>query len=212
MQDLAAEKARSRDLLLNVLPASIVARLEAGETLIADRHERVCVLLSDFVSFTEISGRLTPAELVTQLNDLFSAFDSSCEAHGVEKIETIGDAYMAAAGLDDGGSDPCARVVRVGLDMLDAVRATDGDWHIRIGVHVGPVVSGVIGTRKYAFHLWGDTVNVSSRLETTAPTDHLQVSDAVADAIGDEFRLEDRGLTALKGKGEMRTWFVNARL
>jgi class 3 adenylate cyclase len=208
MSDLAAERARSRDLLFNVLPGPIVDRLEAGEGLIADRHEAVTVLLSDFVGFTEIAGRLAPAELVRQLNELYSAFDASCETHGVEKIETIGDAYMAAAGLDPDPPEPSVAVARVALDMLETVLRTNGAWHIRIGIHAGPAVAGVIGTRKLAYHLWGDTVNVASRLETTSVPDHIQVSSAVADAIRDHLVLDYRGETALKGKGEMPTWFV----
>lgn len=208
MADLDAERARSRDLLLNVLPASIVERLEHGETVIADRHERVAVLLSDFVGFTVISGRLSPPELVEQLNSLFSRFDAACEAYGVEKIETIGDAYMAAAGLDESVADPAAAVASLALDMLAAVRETNGAWHIRIGIHMGPVVSGVIGTRKFAFHLWGDTVNVASRLESTSLTDHIQVSGPIAAAIRDWFRLRRRGEVELKGKGPTSTWFL----
>jgi adenylate cyclase len=208
MIDLAAERAKVRELLLNVLPAPIVSRLEAGETVIADRHPSVAVLLSDFVGFTEIAGRIDPPELVVQLNDLFSQFDAACARHGAEKIETIGDAYMAAAGLDGYDARSAVGLTHVAVEMRDAVRRTNGAWHIRIGIHVGPVVSGVIGTRKYAFHLWGDTVNVASRLETTSLPDHVQVSEPVADAIRDEFTLESRGLTPLKGKGEMSTWFV----
>jgi class 3 adenylate cyclase len=211
MQELAAERAKSRDLLFNVLPPQIVDRLEAGETVIADRYDRVAVLLSDFVGFTEISGRLAPADLVSQLNELFTAFDDACARHGVEKIETIGDAYMAAAGFL-GEDNPSAAIVRLALEMLDTVRATKGAWHIRIGVHVGPVVAGVIGTRKYAYHLWGDTVNVSSRLETTSLPDHIHVSKPVADAIRDEYVVDARGMIALKGKGQTPTWFVRSRL
>ncbi len=208
MDDLDVERRRSRDLLLNVLPARIVARLEVGETLIADRYPYVCVLLSDFVGFTGISGRLEPAELVSQLNGLFTQFDDASETYGVDKIETIGDAYMAAAGFEDTGIDPCVAVTRLAQDMVAAVLATQGDWHIRIGINVGAVVAGVIGTRRYAYHLWGDTVNVSSRLETTSATDRIQVSEPVARAIETEFLLEARGLVDLKGKGEMPTWFV----
>lgn len=207
-EELDVERQRSHDLLLNVLPARIVARLEVGETLIADRYPHVCVLLSDFVGFTGISGRLEPAELVSQLNGLFSQFDEACVGHGVDKIETIGDAYMAAAGFEDTESDPCVAVTRLAQDMLAAVAATHGEWHIRIGINVGPVVAGVIGTRNYAYHLWGDTVNVSSRLETTSAVDRIHVSEPVARAIADEFELEARGLVDLKGKGETATWFV----
>jgi len=211
MQDLDAERTRSRDLLLNVLPASIVERLDSGETLIADRHERVAVVMSDFVSFTEIAGRLPPAELVQELNALFSAFDAACTAHGVEKIKTIGDAYMAAAGLDDTSIDPCAATASLALDMLDAVSATQGTWRMRVGIHVGPVVAGVIGSRKFAFDIWGDSVNVASRLEQTSLPGRIQVSEAIARALDSTFVLEARGPIELKGKGLTPTWFLLGR-
>ena len=211
MKDLDAERTRSRDLLLNVLPASIVERLDSGETLIADRHERVAVVLSDFVSFTEIAGRLAPAALVHELNLLFTAFDTACEAHGVEKIKTIGDAYMAAAGLEPSEADPCVAAAGLALDMLEAVAATQGAWRIRIGIHVGPLVAGVIGSRKFAFDIWGDSVNVASRLEQTALPGRIQVSQAMADALGAEFVLESRGSVELKGKGPVETWFLLGR-
>src|SRR4051812_39877692 len=150
MTDLDTERQRSRDLLLNVLPESIVARLDAGETLIADSHERVAILFSDFVSFTERSSRLSAGEVVNQLNALFQAFDAACVFRGVEKIKTIGDAYMAAAGLDDSaGHDPLVATAELALDMLAAVETTEGRWQIRIGIHAGPVAAGVIGTRKF---------------------------------------------------------------
>jgi class 3 adenylate cyclase len=211
MKDLDAERTRSRDLLLNVLPASIVARLDAGETLIADRHEHVAVVMSDFVSFTEIAGRLSPAELVSELNSLFSAFDAACESNGVEKIKTIGDAYMAAAGLDDTDIEPCAAAAALALDMLEAVGATRGDWRIRIGLHVGPLVAGVIGSRKFAYDLWGDCVNVASRLEQTSQPGRIQVSEPVARALGSGFALESRGSVELKGKGSVETWWLVGR-
>ena len=208
MSDLDAERLRSRELLLNVLPAPIVARLDAGETLIADRHESVAVLLSDFVGFTEIATRLPPAELVQQLNALFSRFDAASVARGVEKIKTIGDAYMAVAGLDEGELRPVEAAADLALDMLEIVDSTNGAWQIRIGIHVGPAVAGVIGSRKFAYDVWGDTVNVASRLESTSVPGRIHVSDAVAAALPGRFRLEPRGSVALKGKGEVQTSFL----
>lgn len=208
MADLAAERARSRELLLNVLPGDIVARLDAGETRIADRHERVAVLFSDLVGFTGIAARLAPAELVERLDRLFSAFDAACAAHGMEKIKTIGDAYMAAAGLGPDEVDPCAAAVAVGLEMVRAVQATRGAWRIRVGIHVGPVVAGVIGRHKFAYDLWGDSVNVASRLEATAEPGRIHVSTEVADALRGRYRLEPRGTVELKGKGPTETFYV----
>jgi adenylate cyclase len=212
MKDLDAERQRSRELLLNVLPEAIVARLDAGETRIADAHERVAVLFSDFVSFTERSSRLSAEAVVNQLNALFEVFDAACVVRGVEKIKTIGDAYMAAAGLDDSaGDDPIGSTAELALDMLDAVEQTGGRWQIRIGIHAGPVAAGVIGTRKFAYDLWGDTVNLASRLETTCVPNRIQVSQVIAESIGDRFRLEPRGEVELKGKGSVATWYLDGR-
>jgi class 3 adenylate cyclase len=212
MRDLDAERQRSRELLLNVLPEAIVARLDAGETLIADAHPHVAVLFSDFVGFTDRSSRMPAADVVSELNALFRLFDAACVARGVEKIKTIGDAYMAAAGLDDTtGDDPVGSTAALALDMLDAVVRTGGTWQIRIGIHVGPAAAGVIGTRKFAYDLWGDTVNVASRLETTCEPNRIQVSRDVADALGDRFRLEPRGEVELKGKGSIATWYLEGR-
>jgi adenylate cyclase len=168
MADLEIEQARSHDLLLNVLPQSIIDRLNAGEGLIADRYEDVAVVFSDFVGFTEISSRLPVDELVSSLNGLFSAFDAACAALGVEKIKTIGDAYMAAAGLPGTRPDHVQAAAELALAMRATVRDAGEPWQVRIGLHSGPVVAGVIGTNKFAYDLWGDAVNVASRLETTA--------------------------------------------
>ena len=156
--ELEVEKARSRALLLNVLPEAIVERLDAGEQLIADRYDDVAVVFSDFVGFTEISARLEVGELVSSLNALFTAFDAACSELGVEKIKTIGDAYMAAAGLPGTRSDHVAAAADLTLAMRAAVRDAGEPWHVRIGLHRGPVVAGVIGTSKFVYDLWGDAV------------------------------------------------------
>ena len=217
MVDLDAERTRSRELLLNVLPARIVARLDAGESNIADRHDLVAVVMSDLVGFTETAGRLAPGELVKYLNSLFTLFDAACAAHGVEKIKTIGDAYMAVAGLDpsaspDADGGPVAAAAELALDMRDAVQRSGSPWRMRIGIHSGPVVAGVIGSHKFAYDVWGDTVNVASRLETTSLPDRIHVSEPVARALEDRFALEPRGSVELKGKGELATWFLVGRL
>jgi class 3 adenylate cyclase len=211
MADLDAERARSHDLLLNILPQPIIDRLNAGEQLIADRYEEVAVLFSDFVGFTSISARLAPADLVAQLNALFTAFDTSCEEFGVEKIKTIGDAYMAAAGLPGTRQDAASAAAELGLAMRDAVRRMGEPWEVRIGIHMGPVVAGVIGSRKFVYDLWGDTVNVASRMESSSQPDRIQVSDAVAAALGRGFDLEARGEVDLKGKGPTRAHFLIRR-
>ncbi len=209
--ELEIERRRSHDLLLNVLPQAIIDRLGAGEGLIADRHEDVAVVFSDFVGFTEISSRLPVATVVSELNTMFSAFDASCEALGVEKIKTIGDAYMAAAGLPGSRGEHLEAAADLALALRAAVATAGEPWEVRIGIHRGPVVAGVIGTSKFVYDLWGDAVNVASRLETTAPPGRIQVSEAVATGLGDAFELEPRGPIELKGKGSTEAFFLLGR-
>jgi adenylate cyclase len=211
MSQLDAERARSRELLLNVLPASIVARLDSGETHIADGHAEVAVLMADLVGFTAFAGGLSPAELVDDLNELFTQFDEACVRNGVEKIKTIGDAYMAVAGLDAPGPEAASAAAGLGLEMLEIIGRSGRGWQMRIGLHVGPIVAGIIGSRKFAFDVWGDAVNVASRLESTSIPGRLQVSQSVADALRADFALEPRGEIELKGKGPTATWFVVGR-
>jgi len=211
MSELDAERARSRELLLNVLPASIVARLDKGETHIADAHDEVAVLMADLVGFTAQASRLSPAELVDDLNELVTQFDEACVRLGVEKIKTIGDAYMAVAGLDAATREPALAAARLALEMLDIVGRSGRGWQMRIGLDAGPIVAGIIGSRKFAFDVWGDTVNVASRLESSSIPGRLQVSQRVADTLSADFVLEPRGAIELKGKGEMQTWFVLGR-
>jgi class 3 adenylate cyclase len=211
-QELEEEKAKSQSLLLNILPQQIVDRLEAGETQIADRLPAVTVLFSDFVGFTETSSNLDPQVLVSELNALFSRFDELCERFGVEKIKTIGDAYLAVGGLPGTNPDHVRAVAALALEMVNVIKgvgASDGrEWRIRIGIHTGPAVAGVIGTRKFAYDVWGDTVNVASRLEASAEPNRIHVSQAAADALGRSFEFRHRGLVELKGKGGATTLYL----
>lgn len=214
LRDLEAERARSERLLLNVLPQRIIDRLNAGEALIADRHKDVSVLFSDFVGFTGIASSLAPAALIEDLNALFRAFDAACEANGIEKIKTVGDAYLAVGGISGSTDDGIVGIAETALAMIKAVRtgvASAADWRIRIGVHIGPVVAGVVGVSKFAYDVWGDTVNVASRLETTSEPGRIHVSDAVATRLAGRFVLEPRGSVDLKGKGAMATSFLVGR-
>jgi class 3 adenylate cyclase len=215
MEDLDAERQRSHQLLLNVLPERIVARLDAGETHIADRHAHVAVLMSVLVGFTPSAAQLSAGELVSQLNDLFTRFDEACAVRGVEKIKTIGDAYMAVAGLDDDADGDRARSVTAAVnlahDMFTALELSESRWQMRVGIHAGPVVAGVIGTRKFAYDVWGDTVNVASRLESTSEPGRIHVSKTVADALAGRFLIEPRGAIELKGMGATETFFVTDR-
>jgi adenylate cyclase len=211
MGDLEAVRARSQSLLLNILPQPIIDRLNAGERLIADRYDDVAVVFGDIVGFTEIASSLAPAALVSSLNTLFSAFDAACAELGVEKIKTIGDAYMAAAGLPGTSTAHVRAAADVALAMRAAVEAAGGPWRIRIGLHSGPVVAGVIGTSKFVYDLWGDAVNVASRLQSSAPAGRIQVSEQVAAALGNDFELESRGEIDLKGKGPTKTFLLIGR-
>ena len=214
VNDLEVERARSRQLLLNVLPQRIIDRLNAGETLIADRHDDVTVLFSDVVGFTEISARLPTAELIVELNELFSGFDAICEATGVEKIKTIGDAYLAIGGLVEGAGDHASAIADAAVRMVDlvAARPAGGErWQVRIGLNRGPVAAGVIGTTKFVYDVWGDTVNVASRLEAASLPGRIHVSDGLAATLGGRYELEPRGTIDIKGKGPMATWFLGAR-
>ena len=211
--ELEAERAKSEQLLLNVLPQRIVDRLAAGETLIADRHEAVTVLFADVVGFTERSARLEPAVLIEQMNGLFSGFDAICERTGVEKIKTVGDAYLVIGGLG-GEIDHEAAIAETALRMIEQVEAGSGsgdDWRIRIGLHGGPVVAGVIGTTKFAYDVWGDSVNVAARLEGASEPNRIHVSATLAARLEDGFRFTPRGSVELKGKGPVETCFLLGR-
>ncbi len=197
-----------------MLPQRIIDRLNAGETLIADRHDDVTVLFSDVVGFTEISSRLPTAELIVELNELFSGFDAICEATGVEKIKTIGDAYLAIGGLVDDAGDHAVAIAEAAVRMVELVAARPAArdrWQVRIGLNRGSVAAGVIGTTKFVYDVWGDTVNVASRLETASLPGRIHVSDGLATALADRYELEPRGSIDIKGKGPMATWFLGAR-
>ena len=218
LAELEVERARSRDLLLNILPQSIIDRLNGGERVIADRFDDVAVVFSDFVGFTEISARLPVATVVSSLNEMFSGFDAACAALGVEKIKTIGDAYLAAglprsAPESDSGSTAghIHAAADLALTMLSVVDAAGPPWRIRIGIHNGPVVAGVIGTNKFVYDLWGDAVNVASRLEASSEPGRVQVSASIAAATTGAFVVEPRGQVNLKGKGSTETFFLVGR-
>jgi class 3 adenylate cyclase len=212
-EQLAAAKAESDRLLLNVLPAPIADRLKRGDHPIADGFDDASVLFADLVGFTPFAEARTPEDVVAFLDSLFSAFDQLSDRFGLEKIKTIGDAYMAVAGLPVSVPDHAVRAVSMALEMqaeLARVRERTGlAVHLRIGIHSGRVVAGVIGRRKFSYDLWGDTVNLASRLESSGLPDRIQVSVATCDRLGERFALEHRGSIEVKGKGPVETWFVN---
>jgi class 3 adenylate cyclase len=205
LAELTAEKARSEALLHNVLPRSIVARLNSRAEVIADRFDDVTILFCDLVGFTQYAAELPAGELVEHLNRVFSAFDHLCHRLGVEKIKTIGDAYMAACGLPEPRADHAHTMAELALGMLEAVRchnaATGAAFQVRIGIHCGPVVAGVIGSHKFIYDVWGETVNLASRLEAHGLPDQIQVSSMLHDVLGGHYRFTTRGLVELRGVG-----------
>ncbi len=210
-KEIEAERALSESLLLNVLPAAIAARLKAGEVNIADQFGEVTVLFADIAGFTPLSARITTAELMALLNEVFSAFDHLAEKHGLEKIKTIGDAYLVVAGVPEPCPDGAAVMAAMALDMREALaRSSAGKQglQVRIGVHTGPVVAGVIGVKKFAYDLWGDTVNTASRMESHGEPGRIHISDATRQRLDARFVVVDRGFLPIKGKGEMRGWFL----
>jgi class 3 adenylate cyclase len=211
-QELIAEKQTSERLLLNVLPGPIADRLKTGESLIVDRFDAVSVLFADIVGFTAVASRTSPEELVTMLNELFSTFDRLAEKHGLEKIKTIGDAYMVVAGIPQPVADHALAITHMGLDMLagiaDYSKRTGMNLTIRVGIHTGSVVAGVIGTKKFIYDLWGDTVNTASRMESTGVPGRIQVSEATYQVLKDLFEFEERGPIEVKGKGQMSVYLL----
>jgi class 3 adenylate cyclase len=210
-QALAAEKERSERLLANMLPADIAARLMDGRH-VADRVPAASVLFADLAGFTALSSQMAPDAVVRLLDELFGTFDQLSERHGLEKIKTIGDAYMAVAGAIEPVADHARRAVALGLDMLDAValmaQRTGMDLRLRVGISSGPLVAGVIGRSRYSYDLWGDTVNVASRMESQGMPGQVQVSSGTAAALGDAYDLAPVGLVEIKGKGLMETYLV----
>jgi class 3 adenylate cyclase len=212
---LEAERARSERLLRNMLPASIAERLKQRQGVIADASPQVTVLFADIADFTHHAERSPPEATVALLNDLFSQFDALTEARGLEKIKTIGDAYMVAGGLPDPRPDHAAAVAEVALGMLELAarrRLPDGGpVRLRIGIDSGPVVAGVIGRRRFSYDLWGDTVNTASRMQTTGVPGCIQVTERARQLLGERFVFRERGRIQVKGKGEMRTYFLSDR-
>jgi len=212
---LLAEQERSEGLLLNILPAPIAARLKQGKQVIADDFPEVTVLFADLVDFTRRSRDTTPERVVEVLDDLFSALDALAERHGLEKIKTVGDAYMVVGGLPEPRPDHARRVADMALAVREEVpRHLDPAGQplaVRIGIDTGPVVAGVIGRRKFSYDLWGDTVNVASRMESTGVPGCIQVTDRVHRRLRDGYRFERRGPVEIKGKGELVTWFLVGR-
>ncbi len=209
---IEAKNRENEALLLNVLPAPIANRLREGEQSIADGFANVTVLFADLVGFTELSSAMPPQKLVDLLNGLFTRFDQAAQEIGIEKIKTVGDAYMAVCGLPHPVPDHTERLVRMAIRMVHITRehALDNrvSMQLRIGINSGPVVAGVIGKSKYIYDLWGDTVNLASRMESTGVPGAIQVTRPVYEALRDKFAFEPRGVLDVKGKGQVEAWLL----
>jgi adenylate cyclase len=213
---LQTEKDKSELLLLNILPKSVVARMRQGETSIADGFTEVTILFSDLVGFTNLASVMPPAQVVGLLNHLFTEFDRLAFERGLEKIKTIGDAYMVAGGLPEPRADHAIAVADMALHMIDVVAAAGSTLgqplEVRVGVHSGAAVAGIIGKHKFIYDVWGDTVNTANRMESHGVPNRVQISAATYQRVRDAFRCEPRGPQEFKGKGMLETYFLLGRL
>jgi adenylate cyclase len=209
---LRIEQAKAENLLLNILPRSIADQLKAQTQPIADQFSAASILFADVVDFTPFSERLAPADVVGVLDHLFSHFDTLAERYGLEKIKTIGDCYMVAAGVPTPRPDHARALALVALDMIEAMRSSDHVGHLglelRVGINSGPVVAGVIGRKRFLYDLWGDAVNTASRMESHGTPGRIQITRATYELLADEFECEPRGTITVKGKGDMEVWYL----
>jgi len=215
-RSLSAERDRSERLLMNILPESIAARLKHGPATIADDFGESTILFADIVGFTKYTETVSPDKLIALLNAIFSEFDDLCDKYNAEKIKTIGDAYMVVSGVPIDRRNHAELMADMALDMLAAVRrynqSTGQAFQIRVGIHSGPVIAGVIGKKKFAYDLWGDSVNNAARMESHGIPGEIQVSEATYELLKAQYRFEDRGVIEIKGKGMMRVYLLKEKV
>jgi adenylate cyclase len=215
MRQLQVEREKSERLLLSILPQPVANQLKDDPQTIAEHFAEATVLFADIVNFTAMASERSPIAMVSLLNEIFSMFDQLAEQHGLEKIKTIGDAYMVAGGIPVARPDHAQIVAEMALDMQQAIaqfnHKTGEAIEIRLGISTGPVVAGVIGTHKFIYDLWGDTVNTASRMESQGLPGAIQVTEATQQALGAAYHLEERGVIPVKGKGEMKTYWLKGR-
>ncbi len=205
---ISQEKERSDHLLLNILPSGVAEELKQKGQAVAKQFENVTVLFTDFVNFTGISEQMTPTELVQELHRFFTAFDAIIESNGLEKIKTIGDAYLAVSGLPNETWNHAQRVTQAAIEIADFIATHGGKFQIRIGIHSGPVVAGIVGVKKYAYDIWGDTVNTAARMEQKSEAGKINISGATYALIKNDFSCIHRGKISAKNKGEIDMYFV----
>ncbi len=205
---LSEERQKSDRLLLNILPESIAERMKNNEKIIVDHFSEVTVLFCDIVNFTAFSSHNSPEKIVDALNQVFSEFDKLTQKYRIEKIKTIGDAYMAVCGAPEPAQDHAQRMASMALEMIGVIKKIDLKLDVRIGLHCGEVVAGVIGTAKFSYDLWGNTVNVASRMESHGETGKIHCSETLYETLKEHFEFRDRGMVNIKGKGELSTYFL----
>lgn len=212
MISLELEQARSEKLLLNILPAAIATRLKANDMRIADHYDSVTVMFADLINFTQMSEKMPPTQLIDLLSQVFLRFDQLAEKYQVEKIKTIGDAYMVISGAPVACENHAHRIAAMALDMNEALKEvainTGLDLNMRIGIHTGPVVAGVIGSAKFSYDLWGDTVNLASRMESTCKPNSIQVTQETQKMIQDAYVFSEKSSVEVKGKGIVETYVL----
>jgi len=207
---------KSDTLLNNILPIEISEELKENGKVLPIRIESATVLFTDFKGFTEFAGRMKPEEVVQELDECFSLFDTACEKHGLEKIKTIGDAFMCAGGVPSPDNFHFKNVALAAIEMRDSIQTRlkwkkengQNYWNIRIGIHTGPLVAGVIGKKKFSYDIWSDTVNIASRMESSGVEGKINISQTTAELLKDEFIIEPRGKIIAKGKGELEMFFL----
>ncbi len=214
-EELKLMHQKAESLLLNILPRSIADRLKEDERNLVEHFPAATIFFCDLVGFTPLSAKAEPAEVVGFLNRVFTVMDGLVEKHGLEKIKTIGDAYMVGGGVPDPREDHAQAVANFSLELLEVIPELQANeslpLSLRIGIHSGPVVAGVIGEKKFAYDLWGDTVNTTSRMESNGEPNHIHISKATHDLLGDGYLYEARGEIEIKGKGVMETFFLTGR-
>lgn len=212
---LAAEREKSEKLLLNILPSSVAKRLKDGETVIANEHPEAAILFADIVGFTNVTQIVSPSILIENLNKIFTHFDRLVEEHGLEKIKTIGDSYMVVSGIMDQNENHTSKIADLALEMIYDIHnfSLDGktNCNVRIGIHAGPVIAGVIGSKKFSYDVWGDAVNTASRMEAISEPGKIQISERFYKSIQNDYVCEYRGQTEIKGKGIMNLYFLKEK-
>ena len=211
---LANEREKSDHLLLSLFPETIAAQLRDSHQSVADSFDNVTIVFADIVGFTEYASTMGASELVAMLDEIFSEFDALVDKYGIEKIKTIGDAYMAVGGLPDPDAQHCQKVANMAIEINEIIKTKYAEKYnlkLRIGIHTGKAVAGVIGNKKFSYDIWGDAVNVASRFEASGHPEKIHITEAVKNILGDDFLYEDCGEVMIKGKGMMKSYFLKGR-